>query len=144
MKGAPQESRKAPARAKGRKAKAGGGELVKSPAERVASPPYQATRHYNRFHIQGPSPSRGRPQQISKGITMKKTTSERLEDARTTLEDMLGELFDIACELPYGSPESESILSFRFHLASMLKAGALPHLPEEQTCSDEEDEDVAA
>ena len=70
---------------------------------------------------------------------MKKTTSERLEDARTTLEDMLAELFDIACELPYGSAESESILSFRFHMASMLKAGALPHLPEE-----EEDEDAAA
>lgn len=75
---------------------------------------------------------------------MKKTTSKRLEDVRTTLEAMLGELFDIACELPYGSAESETILSFRFHLASMLKAGALPHLPEEQTCSDEEDEDVAA
>ena len=75
---------------------------------------------------------------------MKKTIQERLEDARTTLEDMLAELFDIACELPYGSAESESILSFRFHLASMLKAGALPHLLEEQTCSDEEDEDVAA
>jgi hypothetical protein len=70
---------------------------------------------------------------------MKKTISERLEDARTTLEAMLGELFDIACELPDGSAESESILSFRFHLASMLKAGALPHLPEE-----EEDEDAAA
>lgn len=70
---------------------------------------------------------------------MKKTTSERLEDARTTFEAMLAELFDIACELPYGSAESESILSFRFHLASMLKAGALPHLPEEK-----EDEDAAA
>lgn len=75
---------------------------------------------------------------------MKKTPAERLEDAREALEAMLGELFDIACELPYGSAESESILSFRFHMASMLKAGALPHLPEEQTCNDEEDEDVAA
>ena len=75
---------------------------------------------------------------------MKKTISERLEGVRTELEAMIGELFDIACELPYGSPESESILSFRFHLASMLKAGALPHLPEEQTCNDEENEDVAA
>ena len=69
---------------------------------------------------------------------MKKTIQERLDDARTTLEAMVGELFDIACELPYGSPETESILSFRFHLASMLKAGALPHL------SDEENEDEAA
>ena len=71
---------------------------------------------------------------------MKKTISERLEEARTELEAMLGELFDIACELPYGSAESESILSFRFHLASMLKAGALPHLPEDE----EEAEDAAA
>lgn len=71
---------------------------------------------------------------------MKKTISERLEDARTELEAMIGELFDIACELPYGSPESESILSFRFHLASMLKAGALPRLSEDE----EEAEDVAA
>ena len=70
---------------------------------------------------------------------MKKSLSDRLDDARTTLEAMLTELFDIACEMPYGSAESESILSFRFHLASMLKAGALPHLPEE-----EEDEDAAA
>ena len=69
---------------------------------------------------------------------MKKTISERLEDARTTLEAMVGELADIACELPYGSDESESILSFRFRLAAMLKAGALPHL------SDEEDDDEAA
>ncbi len=70
---------------------------------------------------------------------MKKTISERLEDARTTLEDMLGELFDVACELPHGSAESESILSFRFQLASLLKAG-LPQISEET----EEDEDVAA
>ena len=62
---------------------------------------------------------------------MKKTVAERLEDAQTVLESMIGELFDIACELPYGSHESESILSFRFHLASMLKAGALPKLSEE-------------
>ena len=71
---------------------------------------------------------------------MKKSLSERLEDARADLEAMVGELFDIACELPDGSPESESILSFRFHLASMLKAGALPHLPEDE----EEAEDAAA
>lgn len=62
---------------------------------------------------------------------MKKTVAERLEDAQTVLESMIGELFDIACELPYGSHESESILSFRFHLASMLKAGGLPKLSEE-------------
>ena len=70
---------------------------------------------------------------------MKKTVAGRLEDARMALEAMLGELFDIACELPYGSPESESILSFRYHLASQLKAGALPRLSE-----DEEAEDAAA
>ena len=69
---------------------------------------------------------------------MKKSPAERLEDAREALEAMIGELADIACELPYGSDESESILSFRFHLAAMLKAGALPHL------NDEEDEDDAA
>ena len=61
---------------------------------------------------------------------MKKTIPERLEEARATLEAMIGELADIACELPYASPESESILSFRFHLASMLKAGALPNMQE--------------
>ena len=69
-----------------------------------------------------------------------KTVAERLEDARMTLEATLGELFDIACELPYGSAESESILSFRFHLASMLKAGALPRLSEDE----KEAEDAAA
>ena len=69
-----------------------------------------------------------------------KTVAERLEDVRMALEAMLGELFDIACELPYGSPESESILSFRYHLASQLKAGALPRLSED----DEEAEDAAA
>ena len=70
---------------------------------------------------------------------MSKSISERLEDARQTLEAMVGELADIACELPYGSDESEAIMSFRFRLASMLKAGALPHLSEE-----EEEEDEAA
>ena len=75
---------------------------------------------------------------------MKMTPAERLEDARQTLEAMIGELADIACELPYGSDESEAILSFRFRLASMLKAGALPHLPEEEEIYDEEDEDAAA
>jgi len=67
MKGVPQESRKAPARAKGRKAKAGGGELVKSPAERVASPPYHETRHNIRFHIQGPSSTSEGGPKTSKG-----------------------------------------------------------------------------
>ena len=75
---------------------------------------------------------------------MKKTISERLEDARTTLEAMLGELFDIACELPYGSDDFEAIMAFRFRLASMLKADMLPRLPEEEEACDEEDEDDAA
>ncbi len=70
---------------------------------------------------------------------MKKTIQERLEDARTTLEAMNGELFDIACELPYGSAEAEAILRFRFQLASLLKAG-FPQISEET----EEDEDAAA
>lgn len=70
---------------------------------------------------------------------MKKTTSERLEDVRMALESMNGELFDIACEFPYGSAEAEAILRFRFQLASLLKAG-LPQISEET----EEDEDVAA
>jgi hypothetical protein len=70
---------------------------------------------------------------------MKKSIPERLDDARTTLEAMLAELFDIACELPYGSAESESILRFRFQLASLLKAG-FPQISEET----EEDEDAAA
>lgn len=73
-----------------------------------------------------------------------KTISERLEDARTTLEAMVGELADIACELPYGSSESEAIMAFRFRLASMLKTGALPHLPEEEEACDEEGDDEAA
>ena len=80
----------------------------------------------------------------SKGTTMKKTIQERLEDARQTLEAMVHELADIACELPFLSDESEAILSFRFRLAALLKAGALPRLPEEETYSDEEDDDVAA
>jgi hypothetical protein len=75
---------------------------------------------------------------------MKKTISERLEDARTTLEAMIGELADIACELPYGSNESEAIMAFRFRLASILKTGALPHLPEEEEACDEESDDEAA
>ena len=75
---------------------------------------------------------------------MKKTLAERLEDARTTLEAMVGELADIGCELPYGSNESESILTFRHRLADMLKAGALPHLSEEEEVYDEEDDDEAA
>jgi hypothetical protein len=115
--------------------------MGETPSERVAFPPYHETRQLNQlFHIQGPSSTTEGGPKTSKGTTMKKTIQERLEDARTTLEDMLGELFDIACELPYGSAERESILSFRFHMASMLKAGALPHLPEEE----EEDEDEAA
>ena len=73
-----------------------------------------------------------------------KTISERLEDARTTLEAMVGELADIACELPYGSSESEAIMAFRFRLASMLKTGALPHLPEEEESCEEESDDEAA
>lgn len=75
---------------------------------------------------------------------MKKTISERLEDARETLEAMVGELADIACELPHGSNESEAIMAFRFRLASMLKTGALPRLSEEEDVYDEEDEDDAA
>lgn len=75
---------------------------------------------------------------------MKKSLSERLEDAREALEAMVGELADIACELPYGSDESEAILSFRFRLASMLKAEMLPRLPEEEESCDEENEDDAA
>ena len=71
---------------------------------------------------------------------MKKTPAERLEDARETLEAMIGELADIACELPYGSNDFEAIMAFRFRLASMLKTGALPRLPED----DEEAEDAAA
>lgn len=74
---------------------------------------------------------------------MKKSLSERLEDARTTLEAMVGELADIACELPCGSAESESILSFRFRLASMLKTGALPRLPEEEEACEEGEDDAA-
>ena len=75
---------------------------------------------------------------------MKKTIQERLEDARQTLEAIVHELADIACELPYGSDESEAILHFRFRLASMLKAGALPRLPEEEEAYDEEEDDAAA
>ena len=70
---------------------------------------------------------------------MKKSLSERLEDVRMALEAMSGELFDIACELPYGSAEAEAILRFRFQLASLLKAGFL-QISEET----EEDEDAAA
>ena len=73
-----------------------------------------------------------------------KTPAERLEDARETLEAMVGELADIACELPYGSDESEAILHFRFRLAAMLKAGMLPRLPEEEEDYDEEDDDDEA
>ena len=75
---------------------------------------------------------------------MKKTIQERLEDARTTLEAMLAELFDIACELPYGSDDFEAIMAFRFRLASILKTGSLPRLPEEEESCDEEDDDEAA
>ncbi len=75
---------------------------------------------------------------------MKKTPAERLEDARETLEAMVGELADIACELPYGSDDFEAIMAFRFRLASMLKAGALPRLPEEEESCDEENDDEAA
>jgi len=74
---------------------------------------------------------------------MKKTISERLEEARETLEAMIGELADIACELPCGSDESESILSFRFRLAAMLKAGALPRLPEKEEIYEEGEDDAA-
>lgn len=74
---------------------------------------------------------------------MKKTPAERLEDARETLEAMVGELADIACELPYGSNESESILAFRFRLAAMLKTGALPRLPEEEEVYEEDEDDAA-
>jgi hypothetical protein len=70
---------------------------------------------------------------------MKKSLSERLEDVRMALEAMSGELFDIACELPYGSADAEAILRFRSQLASLLKAG-FPQISEET----EEDEDVAA
>jgi hypothetical protein len=70
---------------------------------------------------------------------MKKSLSERLEDVHMALEAMSGELFDIACELPYGSAEAEAILRFRFQLASILKAG-FPQISEET----EEDEDAAA
>jgi hypothetical protein len=73
-----------------------------------------------------------------------KTISERLEDARTTLEAMVGELADIACELPYGSDDFEAIMAFRFRLASMLKAEMLPRLPEEEESCDEESDDEAA
>jgi len=75
---------------------------------------------------------------------MKKTPAERLEDAREALEAMVGELADIACELPYGSDEAEAIWVCRFRLASMLKADMLPRLPEEEEACDEEDEDDAA
>ena len=75
---------------------------------------------------------------------MKKSLSERLEDAREALEAMVGELADIACELPYGSDDFEAIMAFRFRLASMLKADMLPRLPEEEEACDEEDEDDAA
>ena len=75
---------------------------------------------------------------------MKKSLSERLEDARQTLESMVGELADIACELPYGSNESEAIMAFRFRLASMLKAELLPRLPEEEEACDEENDDEEA
>ena len=75
---------------------------------------------------------------------MKKSLSERIEDAREALEAMVGELADIACELPYGSDEAEAIMAFRFRLASMLKADMLPRLPEEEEACDEEDDDEAA
>ena len=76
---------------------------------------------------------------------MKKTPAERLEDAREALEAMVGELADIACELPYGSDDFEAIMAFRFRLASMLKADMLPRLPEEEEDYDEEEcEDDAA
>jgi len=75
---------------------------------------------------------------------MKKSLSERLEDARETLEAMVGELADIACELPYGSDDFEAIMAFRFRLASMLKADMLPRLPEEEEACDEENDDEAA
>jgi len=74
---------------------------------------------------------------------MKKTPAERLEDAREALEAMVGELADIACELPNGSDESEAILSFRFRLAAMLKTGALPRLPEEEEVYEEDEDDAA-
>ena len=73
---------------------------------------------------------------------MRRTVSERLEDARATLEAMIGELDDISCELPYGSDESEAIHSFSYRLSLLLKAG-LPQLPEEEECCEEE-EDAAA
>ena len=75
---------------------------------------------------------------------MKKTPAERLEDAREALEAMVGELADIACELPYGSDDFEAIMAVRFRLASMLKADMLPRLPEEEEACDEEDDDEAA
>lgn len=75
---------------------------------------------------------------------MKKTPAERLEDAREALEAMVGELADIACELPYGSDDFEAIMAFRFRLASLLETGSLPHLPEEEKSCDEEDDDEAA
>ncbi len=75
---------------------------------------------------------------------MKKTPAERLEDAREALEAMVGELADIACELPYGSDDFEAIMAFRFRLASMLKAEMLPRLPEEEEPCDEEADDEAA
>ena len=75
---------------------------------------------------------------------MKKTPAERLEDAREALEAMVGELADIACELPYGSDDFEAIMAFRFRLASMLKTGSLPRLPEEEESCNEEDDDEAA
>lgn len=74
---------------------------------------------------------------------MKKTPAERLEDAREALEAMVGELADIACELPCGSDESEAILAFRFRLAAMLKTGALPRLPEEEEAYEEGEDDAA-
>jgi hypothetical protein len=73
-----------------------------------------------------------------------KTISERLEDARTTLEAMVGELADIACELPYGSDDFEAIMAFRFRLATLLKTGALPRLSEEEESCEEESDDEAA
>ena len=75
---------------------------------------------------------------------MKKTPAERLEDAREALEAIVGELADIACELPYGSDDFEAIMAFRFRLASMLKAEMLPRLPEEEESCDEENDDEAA
>ena len=75
---------------------------------------------------------------------MKKTPAERLEDAREALEAIVGELADIACELPYGSDDFEAIMAFRFRLASMLKAEMLPRLPEAEESCDEEDDDEAA